>query len=323
MSDVQAAPWHRIRLPIQLGRLHPQDLVLPALLLVLMVTGTIVKPGVFLTRGNLLTVVTQASVVGVIAVGMTFVIATAGIDLSVGSMLAAASIAGGKVMGEGSLVFIGAAIGFGLLLGMVNGAAVTFGRVVPFIATVAMLTVARGIALWMSEKTPIPLTELERVRWFGNGKVAGIPVPVLVFVFAAVAGWVLLNRTRFGRYVIAVGGNRSAARLAGVPVQWTVFAVYALTGLCVGISAVLLSGRLGTSSPIVGNLVELDAIAAVVIGGTSLAGGRATMTGTFFGVLTFALIFNLLNLLNEPTEIQQIARGVIIVGAVAMQRRDS
>ncbi len=193
----------------------------------------------------------------------------------------------------------------------------------PFIATLAMLTIARGLALWMSDKTPISLIELEILQGFGSGRVLGVPVPAIVFVAVAIAGWVLLNRTTFGRRTVAVGGNRSAARIAGIRPGRVIFAVYALTGLCVGISAILLSGRLASASPVVGNLVELDAIAAVVIGGTALTGGKATVTGTFFGVITFGLIFNLLNLLNMPAEIQGIVKGVLILVAVALQRRTS
>ena len=174
----------------------------------------------------------------------------------------------------------------------------------------------------MSEKTPISLIELDILQSFGSGRVLGIPVPAIVFVAVAVAGWVLLNRTTFGRRAIAVGGNRSAARIAGIRPGRVIFTVYVLTGLCVGISAILLSGRLASASPVVGNLVELDAIAAVVIGGTALTGGKATVTGTFFGVITFGLIFNLLNLLNMPTEIQGIVKGILILLAVALQRRD-
>jgi ribose transport system permease protein len=250
------------------------------------------------------------------------VIATGGIDLSVGSVLAAASIAGGLVFENGSWIFILAAVGFAVLLGAINGLAITWGRVVPFIATLAMLTIARGLALWMSDKTPISLSQLDILQRVGSGRVLGVPVPALVFLVVTVAGWVLLNRTTFGRHTIAVGGNRSAARIAGIRSNRVIFAVYVLTGLCVGISATLLSGRLASASPVVGNLVELDAIAAVVIGGTALAGGKATVTGTFFGVITFALIFNLLNLLNMPAEIQGIVKGVLILAAVALQRRD-
>jgi ribose transport system permease protein len=307
------------------GRLRQvpvQELVLPVVIIALVIVGVIIRPGVFLTSDNLLNVLTQASITGIIAIGMTFVIATGGIDLSVGSALAAASIAGGLLAVYGSWIFIVGALGMALLIGVLNGLIITWGRVVPFIATLAMLTIARGLALWMSDKTPISLIQLDILQFFGSGRVLGVPVPALVFVAVTVAGWVLLNRTSFGRHAVAVGGNRSAARIAGIRLGRVVFAVYVLTGLCVGISAVLLSGRLASASPVVGNLVELDAIAAVVIGGTALTGGKATVTGTFFGVITFGLIFNLLNLLNMPTEIQGIVKGAIIIVAVVLQRRD-
>jgi ribose transport system permease protein len=306
----------------RLRQIPVQELVLPVVIIALIIIGMIIRPGIFLTSDNLLNVLTQASITGIIAIGMTFVIATGGIDLSVGSVLAAASIAGGLLTQYGSWMFMFGALGMAVLLGAINGLAITWGKVVPFIATLAMLTIARGLALWMSEKTPISLIELNILQWFGSGRLLGVPVPALVFVIVAIVGWVLLNRTTFGRHTLAVGGNRSAARIAGIRPNRIVFAVYVLTGLCVGISAILLSGRLASASPVVGNLVELDAIAAVVIGGTALTGGKATVTGTFFGVITFGLIFNLLNLLNMPTEIQGIVKGALILIAVGLQRRD-
>jgi ribose transport system permease protein len=181
---------------------------------------------------------------------------------------------------------------------------------------------ARGLALWLSDKTPVSLFSLDGVRWFGNGEVIGIPSAAIVFLAVTVFAWVVLNRTRFGRYVIAVGGNREAARIAGVKVPWIVFSVYVISGICVGIAAILVSGRLASASPIIGNLYELDAIAAVVIGGSALAGGRATIVGTFLGVITFALIFNLLTLMDLAVEIQQITKGLIILAAVLVQRRE-
>ena len=146
---------------------------------------------------------------------------------------------------------------------------------------------------------------------------------VYVFLGITVAGWLLLNRTRYGRYVVAVGGNREAARIAGVPVRRTIFSVYVLSGLLAGIAAVLLCARLASASPVSGNLYELDAIGAVVIGGTSLAGGRATIVGTFLGVLTFALIFSLMTQLNLSTEVQQVTKGAIVLGAVLLQRPEA
>jgi ribose transport system permease protein len=306
----------------RLRQVPVQELVLPIVIVALIIVGMIIRPGVFLTSDNLLNVLTQASITGIIAIGMTFVIATGGIDLSVGSALAAASIAGGLLMPYGSWMFMFGALAMALLIGAINGAAIVWGKVVPFIATLAMLTIARGLALWMAERTPISLIQLDILQWFGSGRVLGIPVPALIFVIVSIVGWVVLNRTTFGRRAIAVGGNRSAARIAGIRPGRVIFAVYVLTGLCVGISAILLSGRLASASPVVGNLVELDAIAAVVIGGTALTGGKATVTGTFFGVITFGLIFNLLNLLNMPTEIQGIVKGLLILVAVALQRRD-
>jgi ribose transport system permease protein len=275
-------------------------------------------------------VLRQGSVVGVLAIGMTFVIATAGIDLSVGSMVAATGIAGGWLMTHAgmfesapSLGFIIGVFAMAIALGAINGAAVSYGKVVPFIATLAMLLIARGLALWISGKTPISLFELSFLRWFGTGEVLTIPSALIVFLAVAAAGWVLLNRTRYGRYIVAVGGNTEAARIAGVKVNRHGFSVYVLSGICAGIAAILLCGRLASASPVSGQLYELDAIAAVVIGGTSLAGGRATIVGTVLGVITFALVFNLLTLMDLAVEIQQVTKGAIILAAVLLQRRSN
>ncbi|MDQ4138322.1 MAG: ABC transporter permease [Actinomycetota bacterium] len=302
-------------------RIELQEYALVAVVGLILIVGAIIEPGTFLTSDNMLNVVRQASVVGVLAIGMTFVIATGGIDLSVGSMVAAAAVAGGQFAESGSVMFILGALGMGVLLGGINAGAIAYGRVVPFIATLAMFTMARGIALWMSDKQPISIFNLEGVRWFGSGEVLGIPAGVIVFVVVTGIAWVLLNRTRYGRYVIAVGGNREAARIAGINTKRIVFSVYVLSGICVAIAAILVTGRLSSASPIVGTLYELDAIAAVVIGGTAIAGGRATIVGTFLGVITFALIFNLLTLMDLAVEIQQVTKGLIILAAVLVQRR--
>jgi ribose transport system permease protein len=316
-----AAPRRSLPLPARIGRGQLQEYALVGVVALLLVVGAILEPGTFLTSDNMLNVLRQASVVGVLAIGMTFVIATSGIDLSVGSMVAASAAAGGLLVDSGSAAFILGAVGMGVLLGGINAGAIAYGKVVPFIATLAMFTMARGIALWVSDKQPVSLFQLETVRWFGNGEVLGIPSAAIVFLIVTIAAWVLLNRTRYGRYVVAVGGNREAARIAGIPVQRIVFSVYVLSGICVAIAAILVSGRLSSASPIVGNLYELDAIAAVVIGGTALAGGRATIVGTFLGVITFALIFNLLTLMDLAVEIQQVTKGLIILAAVLIQRR--
>jgi ribose transport system permease protein len=309
------------RLALPAG-LKLQEYALVGVIVVLLVVGAILKPDTFPTADNFRAILTQASVVGVLAIGMTFVIATAGIDLSVGSIVAAAGVAGGLLVEDGgsSLLFVLGALGFALLLGTVNATAIAYGKVVPFVATLAMLAIARGLALQMSEKRPISLLDLDGVRWFGTGEIVGVPSSVVIFLGVTIGGWVLLNRARYGRHVVSVGGNREAARIAGVPVRRTVFSVYCLSGLLAGLAAVLLCGRLASASPVSGELLELDAIGATVIGGTSLAGGRATIVGTFMGVVVFALIFNLLTQLDLATEWQQIVKGVIILGAVLIQR---
>ena len=297
-----------------------QEYALAGVIVLLLIVGAILKPDTFPTTDNARAILTQASVVGVLAIGMTFVIATAGIDLSVGSMVAAAGVAGAQFVDAGSVAFVVGAIAFALLLGTTNAVVIAYGKVVPFAATLAMLAIARGLALQMSDKRPISLLDLDGVRWFGTGEIIGIPVSIVIFLAVTAGGWVLLNRTPYGRHVVSVGGNREAARIAGVPVRRTVFSVYCLSGLLAGVATVLLCGRLASASPISGELLELDAIGATVIGGTSLAGGRATIVGTFMGVVVFALIFNLLTQLNLATEWQQIVKGVIILAAVLIQR---
>ena len=328
----QAAPAFTDRLKA----LRIQEYGLAAVVVLLFVAGSILRPETFPTWDNVRNMLTQASVVGVLAIGMTFVIATAGIDLSVGSIVAAAGVFGGILIGTdgtSSLIFILGAIAFAAFLGTVNATAVAYARIVPFIATLAMFSIARGLALLLNDKLPVSLLDLNggsfgdprpfSLLWFGNGRIFGIPVSVYVFVAITIAGWIVLNRTRYGRYVVAVGGNREAARIAGVPVRRIIFSVYVLSGLLAGVATVLLCARLGSASPVSGNLYELDAIGAVVIGGTSLAGGRATIVGTFLGVLTFALIFSLMTQLNLSTEVQQVTKGLIVLAAVLLQRSDS
>jgi ribose transport system permease protein len=329
-SRTQSALLNRLK------ALEFQEYALAVVVVALFVAGAILKPDTFPTWSNVRNMLTQASVVGVLAIGMTFVIATAGIDLSVGSMVAAAGMFGGVLIGDSgtsSLLFIVGAIAFGTMLGTVNATSIAFGRVVPFIATLAMFSIGRGVALLFNHKLPVGLLDLNggsfgdpgtfSLLWFGTGRILGIPVSVYVFLAIAIAGWILLNRTRYGRYVVAVGGNREAARIAGVPVRRVIFSVYVLSGLLAGVATVLLCARLGSASPVSGELYELDAIGAVVIGGTSLAGGRATMVGTFLGVLTFALIFSLMTQLDLSTEIQQVTKGAIVLGAVLIQRPEA
>ncbi len=321
--------------PSPLRRLAVQEYALAGVVVLLFIVGAILKSDTFPTLDNIRLMLTQASVIGVLAIGMTFVIATSGIDLSVGSMLAAAGVFGGVMVDPdgGSFVFMVSVVAFALLLGSVNATAITYGRVVPFIATLAMFSIGKGVALLLNDKQPVSLLDLNggafgepkafSLLWFGSGKILGLPISVYVFLGVTAIGWVLFNRTRYGRYVVAVGGNREAARIAGVPVRKVIFSVYVLSGFLVGIATILLCARLGSASPVSGNLYELDAIGAVVIGGTSLAGGRATIAGTFLGVLTFALIFNLMTQLDLSTEVQQVTKGAIVLGAVLLQRPEA
>jgi len=321
MTTVPEATGRRLPFGLSGGQFKLQEYTLAGVVLLLIIVGAILEPDVFPTSDNILNVLRQSSVIGVLAIGMTFVIATAGMDLSVGSMVAAAAAVGGQFASSGSMAFLLGALATGILLGGINAGLIAYGKVVPFIATLAMFAMARGAALWISDKTPISIFDLDGVRWFGTGEVVGIPSAVLVFLAVAVGGWILLNRTSYGRHVVAVGGNREAARIAGVKVSRIIFSVYVITGLCAGIAAILVSGRLSSASPVIGNLYELDAIAAVVIGGTALSGGRATIVGTVLGVLTFALIFNLMTLMDLAVEIQLVTKGAIIIAAVLLQRK--
>jgi ribose transport system permease protein len=339
MTTSQAEPTGASRSTEFIGRLKQlefQEYALAVVVVLLFVAGAILEPDTFPTWDNVRNMLTQASVIGVLAMGMTFVIATAGIDLSVGSMVAAAGMFGGVMLGDtgtSTLVFIVCALAFATALGTVNAVAVAYGRVVPFIATLAMFSIGRGIALLLNDKLPVSLLDLNggnfgdpavfSLLWFGNGRILGIPVSVYVFLAITVGAWVLLNRTRYGRHVVSVGGNREAARIAGVPVRRIIFSVYVLMGVLAGVATVLLCARLGSASPVSGNLYELDAIGAVVIGGTSLAGGRASIVGTFLGVLTFALIFSLMTQMNLSTEVQQVTKGLIVLGAVLLQRPEA
>src|SRR4051794_30744543 len=214
----------------RLKSLEFQEYALALVVIALFITGAILKPDTFPTWANIRNMLTQASVVGVLAIGMTFVIATAGIDLSVGSMVAAAGLFGGILVKDGSggtLLFIVGAIGFAAALGTVNATAIAFGRVVPFIATLAMFSIGRGLALLLNDKLPVGLLDLNggsfgepkalSLLWFGSGRIVGIPVSVYIFLAVCVGGWVLLNRTRYGRYVVAGGGKPGGGRVAGVP----------------------------------------------------------------------------------------------------------
>jgi ribose transport system permease protein len=261
-------------------------------------------------------------VIGVVTVGMTFVITSGGIDLSVGAIVALASVWATTVatqeFGFAGILFTAVIVGVGC--GLVNGLLIAYGRMVPFIATLAMLASARGLALQITDgRTQIVTVESVLDLGVRDAYILGIPPLVLVFAAVTVIGWLLLNRTTFGRRTVAVGGNAEAARLAGIDVRRQRLYLYLLSGLCCGIAAFMLIVLAGSGQNT--NLYELDAIAAAIIGGTLLSGGRGTIVGSVLGVLVFTTITNIFALNNLETAVQQIAKGAIIVAAVLVQHR--
>ncbi|SDJ38297.1 ABC transporter permease [Paenibacillus naphthalenovorans] len=277
----------------------------------------------FLTVQNIFNILRQASISGIIAVGMTFVIIRGGIDLSVGSILAfSAVVASSFAQGDAYPLIVPVALGLlaGLLLGGINGIIISRWNVAPFIVTLGMMTAARGLTMVYTDGRPI-INLNDSYNRMGGGYVAGIPIPVLIFILVILLGIFILHITKFGRHVYAAGGNEHAARLSGVNVNYVQVAVYAISGLAAGLAGILLSSRVMTGSPVLGIGYELDAIAAVVIGGTSLAGGRGTIVGTVIGVLIIGIMNNGLDLLNVSSYYQQIVKGVIIVLAVLLDKK--
>ncbi len=303
-----------------------RNLGLVVALLILCGVGVWTAGEQFASVDNALTILRLAAVIGVVSVGMTFVITGGGIDLSVGAIVALASVwsttLATQTMAEDYhwLLMVLTALVVGTACGLVNGVLVAYGKVVPFIATLAMLASARGLAEIIAQRR----TQIVKVSGFTDffrADVIGIPVLVIIFVLVAVVGWVVLNRTTFGRRTFAVGGNPEAARLAGIDVRRHTVALYAIVGLCCGIAAVMLVARTSTGSSTHGTLYELDAIAAVVIGGTLLSGGRGTIVGTVLGVLIFTTLNNVFTQNNLSSSAQSVAKGLIIVAAVLLQQR--
>ncbi|MET8471683.1 ABC transporter permease [Streptomyces sp. NPDC006422] len=308
----------------RLVRLDLRTLSLLGVLVALTVIGGITQPDSFLDTDNLQLVLTQASVIGVVTVGMTFVIISGGIDLSVGAIVALASVWATTVATQeyGFVGVLFTAIAVGVGCGLVNGVLIAYGGMVPFIATLAMLASGRGLALQITDgKTQMVTVDSVLKLGERDSYVLGIPPLVLVFAVVTVIGWLVLNRTTFGRRTVAVGGNAEAARLAGIDVRRQRLYLYLLSGLCCGIAAFLLIVLSGSGQNTNGNLYELDAIAAAIIGGTLLTGGRGTIVGSVLGVLIFITIQNLFALNNLQSDVQQIAKGAIIVVAVLVQRR--
>jgi ribose transport system permease protein len=271
----------------------------------------------FLTVSNLLNVLEQTALNAVVAAGMTFVIISGGIDLSVGSVLAFAGIALGLALEAGipAPVAIALALAVGLSCGLANGVLITFGRLPPFIATLGMMSVARGGALMMAEGRPISGFS-ESFRALATERVLMIPAPVIITALIYAVAHFVLAQTVFGRATYAIGGNEEAARLSGVQVRVHKTAVYGVAGLMSAAAAVVLTARLNSAQPTAGTMYELDAIAATVIGGSSLLGGEGSLIGTLIGALIMGVLRNGLNLLNVSSFVQQVVIGVVIIGAV-------
>jgi inositol transport system permease protein len=305
----------------------------PLVFLIVLMAGFAIGEPRFLSPLNLFNVMRQVSVYGLLAVGMTFVILTAGIDLSIGSLLAFAGLvaaavdkggisnrfsvgAGQEALGYGWPLAALSAVAVGVAGGWIQGQAITRFKVPPFVVTLGGMSVFRGAALLFAGGGPISGFDADYV-WWGQGKIGPVPVPVIVFVAFAIIAHVVLRYTRYGRQVYAVGGNPEAARLSGLNVRRVIGSVYMIMGFFAGLGAFVLSARLNSSEAVAGIGYELTVIASVVIGGTSLFGGVGTIFGTVIGTVLIGVLLNGLVLLDVSSYIQQIIIGVIIVLAVA------
>lgn len=279
----------------------------------------------FLDIGNITNVLRQVSIVGILSLGMTFVIILGGIDLSVGSVLA---FSGTVIMAAQVTydlpIWVSIVLGLiaGALLGVINGLVITYGKITAFIATLAMMTIARSLALYYADAGAISGFDSTYSN-IGNEYLAGIPIPVIIFGAIFLLCYIVLEKTVFGRHIYAVGGNTQAARLSAISVFRVTILSYIICGLTAAIGAVIETSRLNSiSTSSSGHMYELDAIAAVIIGGTSLSGGRGRIVGTLFGVLILGVLSNIMNLLNISPYLQGVVKGLIIIAAVLLQKRD-
>ena len=277
----------------------------------------------FLTVSNILNVLTQVSVNAILAIGMTFVILTGGIDLSVGSVLAITGAvvatfakAGGNIL-PGAIV----TIALGAAIGLFNGLLVSKGKVQAFIVTLATMTIFRGVTYVFTDGNPISGLG-DNISFIGNKMLFGVPIPIYLILIVLLIAWYTLTQTRFGRYVYALGGNEDSARLSGINTNKIKTLVYVISGITAAIAGIIVTSRIGSASPNAGTGFELDAIAAVVLGGTSLAGGEGKITGTIIGALIIGVLNNGLNLMGVSPFYQSIAKGVVILLAVLMDKKE-
>jgi inositol transport system permease protein len=303
------------------------------ILLGLVALLAILTEGTFLRPQNLVNIVRQVSVIAILGIGLTVVIITGGIDLSVGSVLALAAVVATslaqlpeatRVMYPGLdlpvILAVAAGLGVGAICGAINGSLVAFFRLAPFIATLGMLTAARGLANIYSGGRPVSRLEPD-YNWFGQGGILGIPTPIVLLLIVALGTHYFLTRRKTGRYVYSIGSNEEAVKLAGIDVRRVKLLIYTYSGLLAGLGGVIISGRIGSGNPTLGEGIELDAIAAAVIGGASLAGGVGTVWGAVVGAMIIGSMNTGLDLLNVSPFWQQVVKGVIIVVAIIIDER--
>lgn len=329
MSAQTTTPSERTEVPVArrvFSGSAGRNIGLVLALLAILAVGMITAFDTFASFNNALVILRQASIIGVIAIGMTFVIIAGGIDLSVGAVMALASVVASITVVQDLvdashwILMVVLALLVGLGAGLINGIVVAYGKVAAFMATLAMLVGARGLAEIISNNRTLVVSDRDFLRVM-NVDLLGVDILIWIFALVAAGGWILLNRTTFGRRTVAIGGNLEAARLAGIAVKRHIMWLYALAGLLAGVAAIMILGRTNAGTSTHGNLYELDAIAAVVVGGTLLSGGRGSIIGTVFGVMIFATLRNVFVQNNMPSSLQAVAMGVIIVVAVLLQQR--
>ncbi len=292
------------------------------IIIVLMVGVMAVASPVFLTAGNIVNILRQVSINGILAVGMTFVILTGGIDVSVGSLVAVTGVIAGNLLLQGYSAPVAVMVSMlaSMLFGLFNGTMVAYFSLPPFIATLATQTIGNGFALVYSNGRPFAISDAA-FKNIGKGEFAGVPIPILIMMAVCLVAIVLLRNTTFGRHVYALGGNRNATKLSGVRTKRVELMVYAISGACAAIVGIILASRISSGQPTAGKGFELDAIASVAIGGTSMSGGVGTLWGTITGFIIIGVLNNSLTLLNVSSFYQDIVKGFIIIFAVLMDMR--
>ncbi|MFQ6728755.1 ribose ABC transporter permease [Streptococcus pneumoniae] len=292
-------------------------------LIILMAVITIINSN-FLTANNLLNLLLQVTSNALIAFGMTFVILTGGIDLSVGSILALSSALTAGLLGSGMPVTLAILISLilGCILGMMNGLLIFYGKLAPFIVTLATMTIFRGATLVYTNGNPITkgLSDTFLFQFLGQGYIVGIPFPVIIMFIVFIVLYVLLHKTAFGKSVYAIGGNEKAAYISGVKLNKVKIIIYSISGIMASISGLIITSRLSSAQPTAGASYEMDAIAAVVLGGTSLSGGKGRILGTLIGALIIGVLNNGLNIIGVSAFWQQVVKGVVILIAVLIDR---